>query len=95
MFITALIWKSQRRIRYIPEKTLTLDAVFTQHRFMTKLQNGVRNSNFNTIELYFDHLIDKEEAIRRLRFEKPNLQLCFRTQKALESYLHFEGSEQI
>ncbi|WP_334304902.1 DUF3990 domain-containing protein [Sellimonas catena] len=55
----------------------------------------MRNSNFNTIELYFDHLIDKEEAIRRLRFEKPNLQLCFRTQKALESYLHFEGSEQI
>ena len=49
----------------------------------------------NTIELYFDHLIDKEEAIRRLRFEKPNLQLCFRTRKALESYLHFEGSEQI
>ena len=49
----------------------------------------------NTIELYFDRLIDKEEAIRRLRFEKPNLQLCFRTQKALESYLHFEGSEQI
>lgn len=57
---------------------------------------GVANDKvFNTIELYFDHLIDKEEAIRRLRFEKPNLQLCFRTQKALESYLHFEGSEQI
>ena len=37
---------------------------------------------FNTIELFFDHLIDKEEAIRRLRFEKPNLQLCFRTQKS-------------
>ncbi|WP_346342215.1 DUF3990 domain-containing protein [Drancourtella massiliensis] len=55
----------------------------------------MRNSNFNTIELYFDRLIDKEEAIRRLRFEKPNLQLCFRTQKALESYLRFEGSEQI
>ena len=57
---------------------------------------GVANDKvFNTIELFFDHLIDKEEAIRRLRFEKPNLQLCFRTQKALESYLYFEGSEQI
>ena len=57
---------------------------------------GVANDKvFNTIELYFDHLIDKEEAIRRLRFEKPNLQLCFRTRKALESYLHFERSEQI
>lgn len=24
-----------------------------------------------------------------------NLQICFRTQKALNEYLHFEGSEQI
>lgn len=39
--------------------------------------------------------LDKKEAIRRLRYEKPNLQLCFRTQKALETYLHYEGSEQI
>lgn len=26
---------------------------------------------FNTVELYFDNLIDKKEAIRRLRYEKP------------------------
>ena len=32
------------------------------------------------------------EAINRLRYEKPNLQICFRTEKAL-SLLHFEGSE--
>ena len=50
---------------------------------------------FNTVELYFDNLIDKKEAIRRLRYEKPNLQICFRTQKALDEYLHYEGSEQI
>ncbi len=29
---------------------------------------------------------------KRLRYEKPNLQICFRTEKAL-SLLHFEGSE--
>ena len=28
----------------------------------------------------------------RLRYEKPNLQICFRTEKSL-SLLHFEGSE--
>ena len=50
---------------------------------------------FNTVELYFDNLIDKREAIRRLRYEKPNLQICFRTQKVLDEYLHYEGSEQI
>lgn len=57
---------------------------------------GVANDKvFNTIELYFDNLIDKREAIRRLRYEKPNLQICFRTQNALDEYLHYEGSEQI
>lgn len=53
---------------------------------------GVANDKvFNTVELFFDGLIDKAEAIRRLRYEKPNLQICFRTEKAL-SLLHFEGS---
>ena len=31
-------------------------------------------------ELFLDQLIDKKEALRRLRFEKPNAQLCLRTQ---------------
>ena len=54
---------------------------------------GVANDKvFNTVELFFDRLIDKTEAINRLRYEKPNLQICFRTEKAL-SLLHFEGSE--
>lgn len=43
---------------------------------------------------FFDGLIDKTEAIRRLQYEKPNLQMCFRTEKAL-SLLHFEGSEKL
>ena len=47
----------------------------------------------NTVELYFENLIDKKEAIKRLRFEKPNLQVCFRNQKVLDVCLHFEGSE--
>lgn len=56
---------------------------------------GVANDKvFNTVELFFDGLIDKTEAINRLRYEKPNLQICFRTEKAL-SLLHFEGSEMI
>ena len=57
---------------------------------------GVANNKvFNAIELYFDNLINKGEAIRRLRYEKTNLQICFRTQKSLNEYLHYEGSEQI
>ncbi len=54
---------------------------------------GVANDKvFNTVELFFDGLIDKKEAIKRLCYEKPNLQICFRTDKALEG-LKFEGSE--
>lgn len=57
---------------------------------------GVANDKvFNTVELYFDNLIDKSEAIKRLRFESPNLQICFRKEMVMEKYLHFEGSEQI
>ena len=57
---------------------------------------GVANDKvFNTVELYFDNLIDKAEAIRRLRYEKPNLQICFRSERALNEYLRFEGSEQV
>ena len=57
---------------------------------------GVANDKvFNTIELFFDGLIDKKEAIGRLKYEKPNLQICFRTQKALDYSLLYEGSETI
>ena len=56
---------------------------------------GVANDKvFNTVELYFDGLIDKNEALKRLRYEEPNLQICFRSKEAL-SRIHFEGSEQI
>lgn len=56
---------------------------------------GVANDKvFNTVELFFDGLIDKKEAINRLRYEKPNLQICFRTEKALNC-LAFEGSESL
>lgn len=35
-----------------------------------------------------------ENIAQRLRYEKPNLQLCFRTDAAL-SRLHFEGGEMV
>ena len=57
---------------------------------------GVANDRvFNTVELYFENLINKTEAIKRLRYEKPNLQICFRTEKAIKGFLHFKGSEQL
>lgn len=53
---------------------------------------GVANDKvFNTVELFFDGLIDKTEAIKRLRYEKPNLQVCLRTKKAI-ALLKFKRS---
>lgn len=54
----------------------------------------VNDKVFNTVELFFDGFIDKAEAIKRLRYEQPNQQICFRTERAL-GLLHFEGSEWI
>lgn len=57
---------------------------------------GVANDKvFNTVELFFEELIDKAEAIKRLRYEKPNLQIAFRSQAAIDKYLHFERSKHL
>ena len=54
---------------------------------------GVANDRvFDTVELYFDKLISRSEAIGRLAMEKPNLQICFRRQEVLDRYLKFERS---
>ena len=56
---------------------------------------GVANDRvFNTVELYFDGLIDKTEAVKRFMYEETNLQITFRTEKAL-SKLVFERSVEV
>ena len=63
------------------------------HTTYDAVSGGVANDKvFNTVELFFDGLIDKTEAIKRLKFEQPNLQICFRTEAALKA-LSFERSE--
>lgn len=60
------------------------------------VMGGVANDKvFNTVELFFDGLIDKQEAIKRLRYEKPNLQIAFRTQEVIDDFLRFERSERL
>lgn len=47
---------------------------------------------FNTIDLYFANVINKEEALRRLIYEKPNYQICISNQKLLSECLSFKGA---
>ncbi len=57
---------------------------------------GVANDRvFNTCELYFKHYIDKDAALDRLRYEKPNRQICLKNQEVIERYLHFDRSERL
>jgi hypothetical protein len=50
---------------------------------------------FETLTLYFENYINKREAIRRLKFNKPSYQYCFKTQKIIDKYLKFIGTEVI
>ena len=57
---------------------------------------GVANDKvFNTVQLFLDNLIDKEESLKRLRFELPNQQYCFCNQAVIDEYLSFISSEVI
>ena len=55
---------------------------------------GVANDKvFDTLQLYFDDLIGADDAIGRLRYNKPNFQYCFKTQPLLDEYLKYIDSE--
>lgn len=40
-------------------------------------------------------VLEKTEAIKRLRYEKPNLQMCIRNQILIDKYLKYVESEEI
>jgi len=55
---------------------------------------GVANDKvFDTILLFIDGLIDRARAIDRLRYDKPNIQYCFKNQPVIDKYLKFISSE--
>ena len=57
------------------------------------IEGGIANDKvFNTVELFFTGLIDKSTALQRLKFEKPNNQICFINQEVVDSLLQFESS---
>ncbi len=60
------------------------------------VMGGVANDRvFDTIELYFENLLSRAEAVGRLAMEKPNMQICFRRQEILDEHLKFERSYHI
>ena len=60
------------------------------------VSGGVANDRvFNTVDLYFAGLITKEEALGRLKYEKPNHQLCILNGEMLDRHLHFIKAERV
>ena len=57
------------------------------------MSGGVANDKvFDTVELYFEGIISRKDAIGRLAYEKPNFQICLKTQKVIDEFLVFERS---
>ena len=50
---------------------------------------------FNTVDLYFAHIITKDEALRRLVAVRPNRQICFLTQAAIDASLTYLRTDKL
>lgn len=60
------------------------------------IAGGIANDRvFNTIELYATGLITAEEALQRLKYHKPNNQICILRQEIIDNYLVFLEYERI
>lgn len=54
------------------------------------IEDGVANDKvFRTVDLYMAGIYNKEQALQNLAYEKPNHQLCFITQQAIDKCLKF------
>ncbi|MBQ8866973.1 MAG: DUF3990 domain-containing protein [Bacteroidaceae bacterium] len=64
--------------------------VYQQYDVVT---GGIANDKiFATIDSYFAGYMSKEMALDKLKYEKPNHQICILDQEALDMYLHFKES---
>lgn len=60
------------------------------------VEGGVANDKiFRTVELYLAGDINKDEALKRLKYEKPNHQICFVCQQLIDKYLHYLKTEEL
>lgn len=68
----------------------------TSRRRYDVVEGGIANDRvFNTIDLYFAGLLNKDDALGRLKFEHPNHQLCILNQAVIDRHLRFVGAEEI
>ena len=60
------------------------------------VEGGVANDRiFRTVELYFAEEISKQDALKRLKYEKPNHQICLLNQRLIDKYLTYIRTEEL
>ena len=60
--------------------------------YTTNMQNQAEKWVQRFISLGKKGIIDKSTSLQRLKFEKPNNQICFINQEVVDSLLQFESS---
>ena len=60
--------------------------------YTTSMQSQAEKWVQRFISLGKKGIIDKSTALQRLKFEKPNNQICFINQEVIGNILHFESS---
>lgn len=67
-----------------------------EYRDYDVISGGIANDRvFNTIELFTSGLISEDEALNRLRYEKPNNQICIINQCVVDERLCFIESYEV
>lgn len=60
------------------------------------VEGGIANDKvFRTLDLFWAGDIDRQEALKRLRYEKPNHQICLLKQAVIDECLTFLSQEEL
>ena len=60
------------------------------HKQYDIIEGGVADDQvFDTIDLYFAGVYNREQALADLRFKKPNHQICLTSQAVIDKHLHY------
>jgi len=67
-----------------------------EHELFDVIEGGIADDDvFNTLDLYMDGLIQRDDAIKKLKKKKPNWQICICNQKLIDKHLRFMESQSL
>ena len=68
----------------------------TDTEYYDLIIGGIANDKvILTLDLYFSGDITQDEALRKLKYEKPNIQYCIRSQEMIDKCLTYITSEKL